>query len=81
MYEESVLSHQTEVGDVEAVKIILASNNAKTRSGFIAAAIAALLIAFSPNLYAQSSPLTIQTSTASRRRNELPRSKLPGINP
>jgi predicted membrane-bound dolichyl-phosphate-mannose-protein mannosyltransferase len=53
------LSHQTEVDDVEAVEIIFATHNAKTQSGFIAAAIAALLIAFSPNLYAQSSPLTV----------------------
>ena len=41
---------------------MLTNHNTKTRSAFIAASIAALLIALSPNLHAQS-PLTIQPST------------------
>ncbi len=41
---------------------MLASHNTKARSAFITANIAALLIAFSPNLHAQS-PLTVQPST------------------
>ncbi len=41
---------------------MLARHNIKARSAFIAATIAALLIAFSPNLHAQS-PLTVQPST------------------
>ncbi len=41
---------------------MFASHNTKARSAFLAATIAALLIAFSPNLYAQS-PLTVQPST------------------
>jgi hypothetical protein len=41
---------------------MFASHNTKARSAFIAATIAALLIAFSPNLHAQS-PLTVQPST------------------
>ena len=38
------------------------SHKTKARSAFIAATVAALLIAFSPNLHAQS-PLTVQPST------------------
>jgi hypothetical protein len=38
------------------------SHNIKACSAFIAATIAALLMAFSPNLHAQS-PLTVQPST------------------
>ena len=41
---------------------MFASHNTKARSALIAATIASLLIAFSPNLYAQS-PLTVQPST------------------
>ena len=41
---------------------MFASHNIKARSAFFAATIAALLIAFSTNLYAQS-PLTVQPST------------------
>jgi len=42
---------------------MFASHNNKSRSAFITATIAALLIAFSPNLHVQSSPLTAQPST------------------
>jgi hypothetical protein len=41
---------------------MFASHNTKARSAFITTTIAALLIAFSPNLHAQS-PLTVQPST------------------
>ena len=41
---------------------MFASHNTKARSAFITATTAALLIAFSPNLHAQS-PLTVQPST------------------
>lgn len=41
---------------------MFARHNTKARGGFITATIAALLIALSPNLYAQS-PLTVQPST------------------
>ncbi len=41
---------------------MFASHNTKARSAFVTAIIAALLIAFSPNLHAQS-PLTVQPST------------------
>jgi hypothetical protein len=41
---------------------MFASHNIKARSAFITATTAALLIAFSPNLHAQS-PLTVQPST------------------
>ena len=41
---------------------MFASHNIKAHSGFITATIAALLIAISPNVYAQS-PLTVQPST------------------
>jgi hypothetical protein len=45
-----------------AVKILFASQNTRTRSGFITVTIAVLLLAFSPDLHAQSSPLTVQPS-------------------
>lgn len=41
---------------------MFASHNTRARGAFITATVAALLIAFSPNLYAQS-PLTVQPST------------------
>lgn len=41
---------------------MFANHNTEARSAFIAVTIAALLIAFSPNLHAQS-PLTVQPST------------------
>ena len=43
---------------------MFASHNTKARSAFIAATVAALLIARSPNLDAQS-PLTVQPSSVS----------------
>ncbi len=51
---------------------MFASHNTKARSAFIAATIAALLIAFSPNLHAQS-PLTVQPSTISGSRSSVDR--------
>jgi hypothetical protein len=41
---------------------MFARHNTRARGAFTAATIAALFIAFSPNLYAQS-PLTVQPST------------------